>query len=502
MKKTPPISTEQEKQKQYRMLIRDLARNPDQIQFPESITAELAKISETISNSEILKRRDFRSVMTVTIDPDDAKDFDDALSVEFLPDGTTEVGIHIADVGHYVTQGTTLDTEAFERGTSIYLARSVVPMLPERLSNDLCSLVEGTPRLTFSVTVIFDKNYKIKSTWMGKGVILSDKRLTYSQAQKILDTNTGTYARELTLLKNISDKLYKRRVDNGALLLEDTEIRFTYDAEGNPVGVSRKTRLDTHKLIEEFMLLANTLVAQKFTKKDTFVYRIHDTPDTEKLAVLRERALEYNMVLPKKIDNQTLNAFLQSIVDEDVRDLFSKLVMRSMAKAIYSSKNIGHYGLAFPQYTHFTSPIRRYPDIIAHRLLLLKLSSKKVDIDPRQFEQDLVFLSLCERRATDMERASQKDMQIRYMATRIGETRTGVVSGLNEFGVYVSDKESLSEGFISQKSLGNTWKWNERGSFWKSDIAGKIKVGEHVLFTVEKVNFEKGFIDYSLCKKK
>jgi ribonuclease R len=499
-----PTKTEAEIQEKrdYRKELRTIARNPDMIKFPKELAKELDALSETIPPDEIAKRRDFRHLVACTIDPDDAQDFDDALSVEFLPNDQVQIGIHIADVGHYVRENTKLDREAYKRGTSIYLTGTVIPMLPEKISNDLCSLRADVDRLCFSVVVTFDAQNRIVDTWLGKGIITSKKRFTYTQAQKIIDAKKGEHARELLELKRIADVLTHTREVDGALFLEDTEIRFVYDADRNPIGVQAKVRLDTHKLVEEFMLLANRLVAEQFAKHDIFVYRIHDEPDREKLNIIREHGHEYGIEIPKKLDNHILNTLIRSIEDEDIRSHFSKIIMRSMAKAVYSSHNIGHYGLAFKQYTHFTSPIRRYPDLITHRLLLAKLAHTKTQpIDQNEFEKKLIYLSTCERKAQDVERASTKDMQIKYMGRFIGMERIGVVTGLTDIGIYVSDKESLSEGFIHAKNLGRDWKYNDRASFWKSEKLGKIKLGDHITFKVDKVNFDKGFIDLSLCKK-
>lgn len=510
-KQAPKTEAEIQEKREYRKELRTIARNPEMVKFPTEINQELKLLNEDISTEEIAQRRDFRHLVTCTIDPDDAQDFDDALSVEFLSDGQIQIGIHIADVGHYVREKTKIDREAYKRGTSIYLTGTVIPMLPEKISNDLCSLREGVDRLTFSVVVTFDKNNQSIDTWCGKSIIRSKKRFTYSNAQKVISDKKGEHATELLALKTIADVLTENREKDGALFLEDTEIRFIYDANRNPIGVQNKVRLETMKLVEEFMLLANRIVAEQFARDELFVYRIHDEPDREKLHSIKEHGREYGIDIPKKLDNPALNRLIQNIEDEDVRSHFSKIIMRSMAKAVYSSHNIGHYGLAFKQYTHFTSPIRRYPDLIAHRLLLEKINrnhatqgKKKVEkqIDQNEFEKKLIYLSACERKAQDIERASTKDMQIMYMGRFVGTERIGVVTGLTEIGIYVSDKESLSEGFIHARSLGRDWKWNDRANFWKSEKVGKIKLGDHIIFKVDKVNFDKGFIDYSLCKKK
>jgi ribonuclease R len=499
--KPQKTDAEIQERREYKKEVRSLARNPNILAYPKNVEEELANIPETIPENEIAKRRDFRAVSTCTIDPHDAKDFDDALSYQLMPDGTKEIGIHIADVGYYVREKTLLDQEAYRRGTSIYLTNTVVPMLPEKISNDVCSLKEKVDRLTFSVVVTFDKKNTIVGTWSGKGIIHSNKRFSYQDAQAILDSGKGLFSDELRELKTIADTLMKKREADGALFLEDTEIRFTYDDAGNPIGVQQKVRLDTHKLIEEFMLLANKIVALQFTPEEPFVYRVHATPDKDKLHLLREHGEEYGVEIPKKFDNHTLNHLIRSIEDEDVRAHFSKIIMRSMAKAVYSTNNIGHYGLAFKNYTHFTSPIRRYPDLIAHRMLLDKLEKRQTKIRIEDLEKKCIYLSDCERKAQDIERASTKDMQIKYMLNFIGTERPGIVTGLTEIGIYVSDSESLSEGFIHQRSLGRDWKWNDKALFWKSKDGEKIKMGDHIVFKVEKVNFDKGFIDYSLCKK-
>lgn len=489
-----------EARKLYKKEVQFIARHPETISFPKQVLKDTEALSSTITPQELASRRDFRGIATSTIDPDTAKDFDDALSVHYLENGYCEVGIHIADVGHYVKEGTALDKEAFKRGTSIYITQTVIPMLPEKISNDLCSLREKEDRLTMSVVVTFNKKNDIKDVWYGKGIINSDKRFTYSEAHEIIASQKGLLLKELNTLNTIAQELLRRRIENGSLLLEDAELEFTYNTAGLPIGVKRKERFETHHLVEEFMLLANTEIAKLF-KKDIAVYRIHGKPDEEKLKELYKRAQEYMYALPKKIDTRVLNTFLANITDDDTKILFSKLITKAMAKAIYSSKNIGHYGLGFKEYTHFTSPIRRYPDLLVHRALVKKIEKQTESLDPKDFEASLEYLSNCERHAQDVERASQKDMQTLYMQQHIGETRIGFVSGIQEYGIYIQDKESLCEGFIHRKSMGNNWRYNDKKAFWKSKDDIKIRMGDHIEFTVESINFEKGFIDYSFNKK-
>lgn len=487
----------------YKKHVQSLARNSSVMKFSKKVEEESNKITSSISEKEIRKRKDFRNITTFTIDPDDAKDFDDALSVSFLENGFVEIGIHIADVSHYVLPKSKIDEEAYERGTSIYLPHEVISMLPEKLSNDICSLKEGVERLTFSVVFTFDKYYTQKDCWFGKTIIKSFRRFTYTDAQKIIDEQKGLFYHELNFLNKIAKKLQKERIDNGALILEDAELSFTYDNKGYPIGVQIKERLDTHKLVEEFMLLANKKVAELFNKNDSFVYRIHDKPDEEKVAEVKQRALEYKLEFPKKITNKNLNHFIESISNENQKTFFTRMIMRTMAKAIYSTKNIGHYGLAFKNYTHFTSPIRRYPDIIAHRLLEKKLLKEKNTQIQKFLESDLNYLSEKERFAQDIERSSQKDMQVLYMSTRLNEERPGYISGITEYGIYVSDKESQSEGMIYHRSLEKNWKFNTHKKFWKhKENNDKIKLGDTVVFKTVKVDIDRGLIDYILCAKK
>jgi ribonuclease R len=418
-----------------------------------------------ISEDDKQGRRDFRDVPTFTIDPADAKDFDDALSFKRLESGRYEIGIHIADVSYYVKPDMALDDEAVARQTSVYLVDRVIPMLPEVLSNDLCSLVQGEDRLVMSAVFELDDEGHVHGEWYGRGVINSRRRYSYEDAQTTLDTGTGDFAEELAVMNRIAKRLTAARFELGALSLETEEVRFKLDGKGVPIDVYVKERGDTHKLIEEFMLLANKYVSKFITEtqenevgRSICIYRVHDKPDADRMhdLDLYIRSLGYkvrfiNGIIPSK----DLNGLLQKMGDVPEKHLLQVHITRAMAKAIYSTKNVGHYGLAFQYYSHFTSPIRRYPDVLTHRLLMRVLEGDF----PKEEERGL-FESLCirasrrEKEAADAERGSIKYKQVEYMSYRVGQEFEGIVSGVSEWGIYVEEKKSKCEGMIRLRDLG------------------------------------------------
>lgn len=435
-----------------------------EIDFPPEVESEAEAWKERYEKEDKLKnRRDFSEVTTFTIDPADAKDFDDAISLKKLENGDYEIGVHIADVSHFVTPGTALDKEAVKRGTSIYLVDRTIPMLPEVLSNDLCSLNPNEPKYAFSAVFVMDKNAKVKDRWFGKTLIESDKRFTYEEAQEILDKKSGTYYEELKTLNDLAYKLREEKFRKGAIEFETEEVKFELDELGKPIRVYKKERKDTHKLVEDFMLLANREVAThmhtayKSNARAAFVYRIHDAPDREKIVNLATfvKALGFEL---KNRDGETtaedITKMLKSVEGTPTEMLVKTAAIRSMSKAIYSTSNIGHFGLAFEYYTHFTSPIRRYPDLMVHRLL-------QRFIEQGQIEQDEIikYQRLCddsserEMEAAEAERASIKYKQVEYMQEHVGEEFDAIISGVSEWGIYVEEVNTKAEGMVKLRDM-------------------------------------------------
>lgn len=441
-----------------------LITNGFSIDFPRSVYEELARVPEKIPAEEIKRRLDMREVTTFTIDPEDAKDFDDAISVRTLPNGNFEIGVHIADVSHYVPEGSQLDKEAERRATSVYLPDRVCPMLPEKLSNVLCSLRPHEDKLTFSTIFEFDKNFDIKDFTIARTVIHSNRRFTYEQAQEVLESGQGEYVSELQLLQKISKHLRMSRMKQGAIAFEKSEVKFKLDEKGKPIGIVLKVRKDAHLLVEDFMLLANETVAKFGTKihnnKKTypFVYRIHDKPDLQKLESFSAIASRfgYKISFDKPEDASSIfNSLLKKVEGKPEQDVLETMAIRSMAKAEYSTKNIGHYGLAMKNYTHFTSPIRRYPDILVHRLSAQLMNEPDKLVDKDELEGRCKNSSLMERKAMDAEREAVKYKQIEFLQDKIGEEYEGIISGVVMRGVFVEMTENKCEGMVSVESLGN-----------------------------------------------
>lgn len=433
-----------------------------ELEFPPAVLKETEFMSGRILPEEELVRRDFRGVTTFTIDPLTAKDFDDALSIQWMEDGTYEIGIHIADVTHYVKPGTALDQEARQRSTSVYLVDRVLPMLPERLSNDLCSLVPHEDRYTFSAAFTFDKDKKIIGQWFGKSIIHSDRRFTYEEAQEIIEGKEGDFAKEILHLNKVAESLRKKKFKNGAINFESDEIVFELDEEARPIKAYAKQRKAAHMLVEDFMLLANKMVAMKIGKvkpEVPFVYRIHDEPDPDRLAdfalFARELGVQIKIDTPKQIA-KSFNKMTEMAEKDPAIKLLLPMAIRTMSKAIYSTDNIGHYGLAFDYYSHFTSPIRRYADVLVHRILFDNLKETK-RYDKEKLEAKCTHISAQEKKAVEAERASKKYKQAEFISYHIGEEFDGRISGMIDRGIFVELVESHAEGLIPFTRLGDSY---------------------------------------------
>lgn len=481
------------------------------LEFPKEVEQEANEIQEEISADEIKKRRDFRQILTFTIDPADAKDFDDAISFQTLKNGNTEVGVHIADVSHYVKPGSALDKEAFERGTSVYLVDRVIPMLPERLSNGLCSLRPNEDKLCFAAVFELDQEANIVNEWFGKTIIHSDTRFSYEDAQQVIEDKEGKHSTELLKLNELAYKLRDRKFKHGAISFESTEVKFRLDEHGKPLGVYVKERKDAHKLIEDYMLLANKRVAEFIAKKGkgkqklTFVYRSHDSPKEDALLNFSQFALKFGYKIDTSSGRETarsLNALMEDVEGKKEQNVLTQLAIRSMAKAIYTTKKHSHYGLAFDYYTHFTSPIRRYPDVMVHRLLELYLAGGK-SVNEEEYEKMSVHSSQMEKKAADAERASVKYKQAEFLENNIGEEFNGIISGLTEWGMYVEIIENKCEGMVRLRDLNDDFYVLDEKNYC---IIGqrrkkKFQLGDEVTILVKKVDLGKRQIDFSLVQR-
>jgi ribonuclease R len=477
--------------------------------FPETVQRESEKIEEGITKEEIKKRRDFRDITTFTIDPADAKDFDDALSFRRLDNGHYEIGVHIADVTHYVKPNTELEREALDRATSVYLVDRTIPMLPERLSNELCSLRPNEDKLTFAAVFEMDDNGKVYDEWFGRTIIHSDKRFSYEEAQEVIETGLGAFVEELILLNDLAKKLRKERFANGAVNFETTEVKFKLDEKGKPLAVIPKVRKDAHKLIEEFMLLANKQVAtfvynlKKGKEKNVFVYRIHDFPDPDKVKDFAVFAKQFGhkMNVDETSISRSLNRLMEDIEGKPEQNVLEQLAIRTMAKAKYSTDPKGHFGLAFPHYSHFTSPIRRYPDMMVHRLLQHYLDEGK-PASKTEYEEKSVHSSEREKRAADAERASIKYKQVEFMTYAEKKIYEGLISGVTEWGIYVEIIETKCEGMIRMSDMNDDfYEFDEK----KYRIVGRktkkvYTLGDRIIVKVKKTDIDRRLIDLVFAK--
>lgn len=479
-------------------------------QFPPRVVEEAEKLHGSgIPADEIAKRRDMRGTPTCTIDPVDAKDFDDALSFLVLPDGNYEIGIHIADVSFYVTPDSALDDEAKMRTTSVYLVDRVIPMLPEVLSNELCSIRQDEDKLAFSCIFKIEKaTGAVLDTWYGRTIIKSDKRFSYEEAQEVIDNKSGIMVDALTELMRISKIYTQDRYRDGALSMDTDEVRFILDENGKPIRVMIKKRIDTMRMIEEWMLMANKYVAMKLSQKDAAglaVYRVHDKPSPDRVEDLITflKSIGYKNIPVKNgiIPPHDLQKILDEATTDDARDTIQSSIVRSLAKAVYTTDNIGHFGLAFDYYTHFTSPIRRYPDVMVHRLLQLTLDGQKVPPEEvGEYVRMCTYSSDREKDAQEAERESIKYKQVEYMTERVGKIFNGIITGVGKFGVYVAEAESKSEGMIRLMDLGSDFfAFDEK----RNVIVGRnskkeFTFGQRIKIKVKSTNLEKRMIDYTL----
>lgn len=483
-----------------------LIQNGFPLEFPKKVLDEANALKETIDKNELAKRKDYRDVLTFTIDPADAKDFDDALSIKKIGKDEYEIGVHIADVSHFVKPGTALDDEGYTRATSVYLPDRVNPMLPEKISNELCSLRPNEDKYTFSVIFKINNKGKVKDYWIGKTFIHSDHRFNYDEVQEIIEANAGKYAEEIQYLNALAKNYRKERFKNGAINFSSTEVKFQLDETGKPIGIIVKESKEAHQLIEEFMLLANRTVAAhvakiKVNKKPIpFPYRIHDTPDEEKLKPFAAFAKKFGYKFDMNNEAEVAASFNQLLKDvhgKPEQHVLEQLGIRTMAKAIYTSENIGHYGLGFEFYCHFTSPIRRYPDVMVHRILQDVLEN---NIHPdAKMEDKCKHCSAKERAAMDSERAGNKYKQVEFMMDKVGEDMEGVISGVAAFGFWVETVNEKCEGLVSARDLSDYDDFRHDDTDYALTgihTGKKFRMGDKIQIKLVAANLEKRQLDF------
>mgnify|MGYP001084575303 FL=1 len=479
--------------------------------YPEAVEKAANKIPDVITDEEIAAREDFRQVTTFTIDPKDAKDFDDALSIRRLSNGNWEVGVHIADVSYYVKPGSIIDKEAESRGTSVYLVDRVVPMLPERLCNEICSLRPDEDKLTFSCIFELNGNAEVQKSHIARTVIRSNRRFAYEEAQEVIETGEGDYKEEILALNDLAQKLRKRRFDNGSINFDRHEVKFDIDESGKPIGVYFKVSKEANKLIEEFMLLANRTVAEFIGKpKDgkkpkAFVYRVHDLPDPDKMASFAAFITRFGYKIKtegSKADlSKGINSLLANVQGKPEENLVETIAIRAMAKAVYTTVNIGHYGLSFDYYTHFTSPIRRYPDLMVHRLLERYMAGGR-SVNVQSLEDECKHASDMEQLAANAERASIKYKQVEFMGERLGEEYDGVISGITEWGLYVEINENKCEGLVPIRDLEDDYyEFDEKNYCLMGRRKHRIyRLGDPIRIKVARANLERKQLDFALVE--
>lgn len=476
-----------------------------QIGFPEAVVQEARAFQKTkaqIISLEALKRKDFRDRVTFTIDPSDAKDFDDALSFREVSEGIYEVGVHIADVSFFVKENTVLDQEAYERGFSLYLVDRTIPMLPEELSNDLCSLNPHEDKLAFSAVFHLTNKGEVQKRWFGRTVIRSDTRFAYQQAQAVIDQGEGPHAKELKVLNSIALSLREDRVKRGALDFDQAEVRIELNERGFPISISEKERLETHKLVEELMVLANREVAEEFirasgnVKEGAGIFRIHEEPKKEEIRELSVflRQLGYELKIGKEgVEAKDLNDLFLKLEGRPEESLVKTVALKSMTKAVYSTKSVGHFGLALNHYTHFTSPIRRYADLLVHRIMNDYLSEKQTSVEKHeQYRQAADYLSRREMDVVDAERTSITVKQIEFMLEHVGEVRKGVISGISNWGIFVQELETKAEGMVRLRNMQDDYYVFDRESY---SIVGSRTKKRYTIADVVKVKVVGGSIE-------